>query len=435
VRKYLALVLGTIFILSFAALASAQDGPEVTLGGKIMVKGWHLSNVSLADDSSFAYVPTKEDAQNFYYTHLSLSADAKASENVRGMVELEIAHDGSGQSGLAYWGTYDSKYEDPLLVRQAWIQYTGAGLGMPAGIKVGHMPYALGLEKFLNLNRFGSDGILVWLDPMKELNIALSTWKIVEGELGGLGSFSDDVDAYIADLNYAWDADNTVGANITYLTHGGTSDEELDFYNAGINAHGKISGVSYGLEADLQFGEEGSSDFAGYGLYAKLGYMVDPINIRISGAYGSGDDDNDSDIDEFLTLEGPDYGYTARLVHYTLIYERILKTAAHTGEDDVQSNTGISNTTYVNLGVDVTPMPDLSLALDGFYLMATETPSGVDDYIGTEIDLKATYKLAKNLNYCVEAGYFMPGDFYKDSGLVSDDKEVLSLAHSLTLTF
>ena len=45
-RKFLALVLGVLFILSLTAIAFAEDKTEVTLGGKILVRGWNLSNVS-----------------------------------------------------------------------------------------------------------------------------------------------------------------------------------------------------------------------------------------------------------------------------------------------------------------------------------------------------------------------------------------------------
>lgn len=430
-RKYLALVLGVLFILSLTAIAFAEDKTEVTLGGKILARGWYLSNIAQTADSGLAYLPTKADAQTFYSTNVNLMVDAKVTDNVRGFLEIETASGTSKNSGLFYWGNYDTKPDAELRYRQAWIQYTGAGLGVPAGIKVGHMLYSLGQEKFLNFKRFGSDGILVWIDPTKEAHIALSTWKLREGSLNSF----DDADAYIADLGYMWDKDNTVGANYTYVRD---DRDDMDFHNIGVNANGKISAVSYGAEADLQFGDmkdgTAKTKFRGYGIFAKLGYMIDPVNVRASFAYGSGDtNDTDTKNKEFVTLEGPDYGYTARLIHYTQIYERVLKTAATQGND---ANTGIANTTYYNLGIDVNPTKELSLSLDGFYLMATKTPSNVGDKIGTELDFQGTYKLAKNLNYIVQAGYFWQGDFYKDMGYVtSKDKDVLMAVHGLQLTF
>ncbi len=425
-RKYLALVLGVLFILSLTAIAFAEDKTEVTLGGKILERGWYLGNVSSS-------LPQKAVAETFYSTNVNLMIDAKVTDNVRGFLEIETASDGSHNSGLFYWGNYDTKPDAQLLYRQAWIQYTGAGLGVPAGIKVGHMLVSLGEKQFLNFERFGSDGILVWIDPTKEAHLALSTWKLNEGSLNKF----DDSDAYIADLGFMWAKDNTLGANYTYVRG---QQNDMDFSNVGGYADGKISGLSYVAEVDLQLGDmketgTAKTKFRGYGIFAKLGYMIDPITVRASFAYGSGDtNDKDNKNKEFVTLQGPDYGYTARLIHYTQIYERVLRTAAL--QADNTRNTGIANMTYYNLGIDLKPVQDLSLSLDGFYLQATKTPSKVGDYIGSEVDFQGTYKLAKNLSYIVQAGYFWQGDFYKDMKYVtSKDKDVLMAVHGLQLTF
>ncbi|MEW6587166.1 MAG: alginate export family protein, partial [Nitrospirota bacterium] len=104
------------------------------------------------------------------------------------------------------------------------------------------------------------------------------------------------------------------------------------------------------------------------------------------------------------------------------------------------TNTGIANTTYYNLGVDFSPMKELTLSLDGFLLYATETDAweaavgdSVDDSLGTEIDFKGTYKITKNLSYFVEAGWFDAGDFYDDIG--AEDEDVTQLVHGLLFTF
>ena len=55
--------------------------------------------------------------------------------------------------------------------------------GMPAGIKIGHMPISLGEKQFLNNERFGDDAILVWIDPTKEFHLAAGTVKLNEGDV------------------------------------------------------------------------------------------------------------------------------------------------------------------------------------------------------------------------------------------------------------
>ena len=457
-KKYLALLLAVIFILSFAVAAFAEDKPEITLGGKLVLRGWYFDNI----DSSA--LPARTESQALYTSNVYLTVDAKVTDNVRGFIELETASGtaGSQYSGVYYWGTYDGKPNADILLRQAWIQYTGSGLlGVPAGIKAGHMLLSLGEKIFLDMTRFGSDGIVVWTDPTKELHIGAITAKLVEGATA-LGSINhnDDLDAYILLGTYMLDKDNTLGLNYTLIHSDGNlpslgaspNCESLNFQNVGVHANGKVAGLTYAAEADFQFGKvkdvEFSGEdvkFSGWAVLAKLGYMIDPVNIRASFAMGSGDKDaDDNKIQEFQALVGTDsIGAIARFTHYTLVYERMVRTAAAeqvvttTAGGNIRT-TGIANTTYYNLGIDVNPVKELSMSLDGFIIRATKNQLWEDasKNVGWEIDAKASYKLAKNLSYFVEAGYFNPGGFYDDVfGADSDIKNAATVIHGLKLEF
>jgi predicted porin len=473
VRKYLAIVLGVMLVLGFAATASAMD-TEVTLGGKIMVRGWYLKNVHHG-------VPEDTASQAWYDTEASIDMDIKVEENVRGFMELETSAYGDPYSGEYVWGHngYDQKPNADLYFRQLWIMYYGSGLlGVPAGIKVGHMPVSLGEKQFLNNERFGNDMILAWVDPTKELHIAGAIAKLVEGDPGPTAYHTDDVDGYVLLATYALDKDNTIGLNWTYIHSDGycpaldydaaagvvPNVDKLNFHNLGIHGNGDISGLSWGAEVDWQFGKvtnlrppevpvatwtlpTNELKAKGWAAFVNLGYMIDPINIRGEFAYGSGDDNLlDGDCKEFQTLQGPDEIEPAsRLVHYTQIYERTINTASllallTTSPDRNSRNTGIANTTYFRLGMDWAATPALDLALDGFWLKATKTGAWedllgrpVDSALGWELDFKGTYNIAKNLDYFVEAAGFWPGDFYKD--VYGDDETVTQLIHGLVLHF
>ena len=158
-KKYLAVLFGVIFLLSFTVTAFAiheempapvdqaivAKGPtQITLGGKIIERGWFFDNVD-------GISPTSTPSQALYTTNIYLTVDAKVSDNLRAFLELETSNKESNNSGVFYWGTYDTKNDMELKFRQAWIQYTGSGLlGAPAGIKIGHMPIVLGEKIFLN---------------------------------------------------------------------------------------------------------------------------------------------------------------------------------------------------------------------------------------------------------------------------------------------
>ncbi len=484
-KKYLILMLGVIFVLSFTASAFATD---IQLGGNIQVRGWYLKNVEQGGiDDIYVWNGTTYDNEGslmrvmpwnkkegrsyihdggpldgvtsdygddatssaWYDQRLTLTMDAKVADNLKGFVELETTSENYGRlngnhnylstTGTRTWGNNSfNESIGTLDVNQAWILYTGSGLGVPAGIKIGHQPLALSHKMFWDHTRHGDDSIVVFADPTKEMHVALLTVKAIEGELT---DNTDDIDGYCGLITYKIDANNTLGANYTYIT--GT-DEGLSLQNLGVHAGGNASGLSYKAEVDLQFGKvekdtPNEEKFKGYGIFANLGYKIDPINLRAGFAMGSGDADmGDNKNKEFQTLLGPDD------IHYSFIYEYIISSAAFNqaipnGVSDNRS-TGIANTTYYNLGVDYSVTKDLNLVLDGFILRATKVPDGSDfsKSLGWEVDLKAAYNITKNLTYGVAAGYFSPGKFYDPEkwGVDGVDKKgVPALMHSLTLTF
>ncbi|MEW6214061.1 MAG: alginate export family protein [Nitrospirota bacterium] len=458
-RKYLVVILSLFLVLGFAVLASAQDKPEVKLGGLILIRGWYFDNVT----PGTAAVPGDVETEADYSSTVRLSLDAKVADNVQGFMELENSiGEGIGQadatnqySGLYFWGSndYNAKPPSVLFFRQLWIQYTGSGLlGVPAGVKVGHQLLSLGEKQFLNHERFGDDAILLFMNPTKESLVGLVTAKLVEGTRNNA---QDDIDAYAILGTYKLDKDITVGANLTFINN---ADCDLSFQNLGLHANTKIADLALTGEIDYQFGSVGSApevDFGGYGIFVKGSYKIDPLTIRASVAYGSGDDSaNDDKNEEFQTTLGRDnISPYARLVHYTQIYERTtrsavpaLATATATTKAYSQGQvltlgntrtTGIANTTYFNIGVDVSPVKDLSLSLDGYYLTATEKwQTGQDDAIGTEFDFRGSYKLAKNLTYFIEAGIFSPGDYYTTGTTkLGTDDSVTQVVHGLSLTF
>ncbi|MEW6675692.1 MAG: alginate export family protein [Nitrospirota bacterium] len=291
--------------------------------------------------------------------------------------------------------------------------------------------------------------------------------KLVEGVYGW---HSDDIDGNAALATYKLDKDNTVGAYYAWIrndelssvgiAYPGAIPKELNLQNPGVHANGEIRGFTYAAEVDLQFGDlarayRSDVDYEGYGLFAKVGYKLHPIvNLRGSFAYGSGDDNpNDDRNEEFQVIMGLDtIGPFSRFIHYTQIYERTIRTAVANPINASQGqtlsagntrNTNIANTTYYNLGIDVMPTRNLILSVDGYVIQASEEwtdgeGNTIDDDVGTEVDLRGSYKIAKNLTYFVEAGFFSPGDYY-DSSLVNTTgvgaKTVTQIIHGLSFTF
>lgn len=381
----------------------AKGTTQITLGGELRTRGWYQKNI-------VSGAPVSSTSQAWYDQRVRLSVDANVSPNVQGYVQLEAGD--SLTSDVTKWGNFNSKLPG-FTILQSWMLYKGTGLfGFGSGLKIGHMPLALGEKQFFDHTRFGDDAIVFFMDPMKELHVGLLAIKFAEGSAS---DNTDDLDGYVALATYKLDPKNTVGINYTYLNN---SDSRFSHQNLGLHANGNIAGFGYKAEADIQFGDASAhSEFKGYAVMLGANYKIDPATVRGSFAYGSGPDSS-ADVKMFTP-------YLSAVQNYTLIYDYRVKTTANA------TAMGLANTTYYNLGADFSPMKDLSASVDGYLLRASKSnsPSGSKD-AGWEVDLKVVYNVAKNLTYQVDAGYFKTGKFYGDSR-----EDVTVVRNAITLSF
>ncbi len=426
-KRIASIFLSALFVLSYAASALAIHAEipsetqavvgagetQITLGGDLRVRGWYFDNVDGSGKVGKAMNPANVNSGAYYDERVRLSVDAKVNPNVEGMVQLESDTNNTlgtvGKSTDKFiWGNFNSKPAD-LTILQAWIMYSGSGLlGIPAGVKIGHMPLALGNGVFFDHTHFGDDALVFFANPTKNLETDLLSIKLFEGDKFVA---SDDLDGYVGIVSYKIDDKNTVGLNYTYLNSSGSANDPIlpanskfSLQNLELAGKGSISGLGYNYSGDVQFGKwTATQDASGWAATVGLNYMVDPVNVRAGFAYGSGNELNNNKHKQFTAFLGDDQ-------HYTLIYDYQLNTAAG-GRD-----TGLGNTTYYNLGFDVNAAKDLKASLDGYILRASEaTFSGQSKDVGWEVDGRIKYQIAKNLTYQVDAGYMHAGSFYKDA--------------------
>lgn len=424
-------MLGVLFVMSIAATAFG----EVNLGGEIRIRGWYEKNILPGTATGVSGTPADHKNLAFYDQRVRINVDAKVADNLKGFIQLEAdagkqddkymwARGAAAPAGASHAGE-NTKPGANMGISQAYIQYTGSGLlGIPAGMKIGHMPLSLGEKIFFDNTQFGDDAIVFFIDPNKQTHIGALTFKIAENKIGN--NPSADIDGYVLVGTYKWDDKNTVGANYTYLASGSSTVAmpSMKFQNLGIHANGEISGFGYKAEADFQFGDVQKDVKArGYGFLLGVNYKLNPVNIKAGFALGSGDKADTADKYEgFATFVGT-------VIHPTIAYEYRVKSAA----GDI--GTGLNNTTYYTLGVDYAATSDISLSADAYILRATKTAAGVSKNVGVEVDIVGKYQIAKNLAYSLNMAYFDAGKFYEESGMVADAKVATVLMHSLTLSF
>ncbi len=407
--------------------------------------------------------------QSYYEYRVRLNMEAKISPNTTGYVELESSNEnerntsentkwGSGSKGpkgnYPYGNWHD---ESSVFIRQAWIQHQGSGLlGVPLGVKVGKQLIKLGNGLFFDHTYFGDDAILAFVQPLKELTIAAYTIKFDENNI----YFNDDSTAYGLLASYAGNGWG-ISADATYVDHQSVSglylhqnfyatdfakfatgdvnlyDADIHLWNFGLRGnYDDIAGTGLGIRADVEFQTgkvelPGSSDLdlKGWAVLGGLDYKFKSIPLTITAEYARGSgDDNDKDIDAFITALGPEQ-------HYTFVYEYLAPSACNFGAN---YRTGLCNTQYVKLGGAADITKDLKAEVYGYWLKAVEDVSihggKKDDDLGWEVDGKVTYQLDKGLIYWVEGGYFWAGDAYDMEGGKSAD-DAWAVRHGIQLKF
>jgi len=458
VKRYLALVAGLIFVLGFTAVAFAihaeipsdtqavvaKGTTQITLGGEIRARG-EYKEVDFDKDTP---------GDSYYDSRVRLSVDAQVTPNTSGFVQVEA---GSGPTDDNYkWGTagngakgiynVGNAKQGSFNILQAWILHKGEGLlGVPAGVKVGHMPLALGNKLFFDHTKFGDDAIVFFVDPTKELHIGLLTAKFREGATNS----ADDANAYVGLFTYKGQGFNLSG-DITYVDDQSTTvsgprpnGSDIHFWNFGLRGDMKVDPVTIRADVELQTGKivnTGGAEpkFKGKAFLVGADMKVDPVTLTAEFAYGSGDKNlGGGDIKAFVTSLGAD-------PHFTYVYEYrtgnacaldVNKDGTVNPRTEGMQYGGICNTMYVKLGASAQPVKDLTASLNLFWLRANQVPDGWKKDIGIEIDPKVTYKIDKNLTYWIEGGYLMAGDFWKGGDANAKVDDAYAVRHGIMLTF
>ena len=461
-KKYLALILGAVFVLGFAASAFAihaeipaesqaviaKGATQITIGGDIRIRGEFQQNTSDFNDNN-------ADHKTFYDQRIRLDFGAKLSPNTQGFIQIEGGGDPSatniGGSSVWVWGNPapnqintgvyhegENKKGD-LRILQAWIQHTGSGvLGIPAGVKVGHMPLSLGNALFFDHTLFGDDAVVFFMDPTKELHVGLLTVKLREGST----ILNDDSTAYVGLFNYRT-KEFGVSGDVTYVDDqnkfgGNTIGTDAHLWNFALRGDATFSGLKVKADVEVQTGkitDTGASDvkFRGYAFLAGLYYTINPVKLTLEYAYGSGPGDDPTKFKMFVTALSQTY-YSTNVNTYLYNYRTITAAGSQFA--------GIANTQYVKLNADANVAKDLRLELELDWLRAAKNnvvsiggvhTLGDSKDIGVELDGRVTYTIDRNLKYWVEGGYLFAGNFWKTAAKSPDD--VYAIRHGIQLSF
>lgn len=451
----------------------------IELGGQIRIRGFFITDADFDDETG--------DNRANYDQRVRLNLKATVSPNTLGFIELETGNDGSadtytwGNCSSAATGLYGQGNckPDDMFIRQAYIAHQGTGLlGRLSGFKAGHMLLALGNGLFFDHSKFGDDAIVLWTSMGNGTEVSLTTIKFSERT----NTFSDDANAYVitgetsmnginlsGDITWVNDKDVT-GAAMASGGAPGTIKNKTDLWNLGLRGDTNMQGINIYGDIELQTGEIerfytdsagalGDLDLSGWALL--IGADMNVGNFTVTGefAYGSGDE-----IDSSTSAGvdgGDDYeGFITSLSsgeHYTYLYDDKVRTAAQalgtsttTGGAAGITDSGLTNTWYLNLGASTRVNPDVKVSGDIYYLQAAEDvaimgatkadgSAEMDDELGWELDGKIEYQIDTNLVYYIEGGILFAGDAYRvgtsTAGSNKDPDDPYSVRHGIILKF
>jgi len=451
-KRFLVSLLAIGLILAIGMPAVAQ----VKFSGQYTYEGWYESNRRLAPN---------EQSTGFQDHTLLLNAQFKAAEGLtlytRARINDKVWGDDAARDRVNNTGRYlrENIEFDYLYMR--------ANLG-PGFLQIGSAPSMLGtpfLDTDNPTNQFGYayTGLKGWyFAPVYE--------KYVENEVTNPAArtFGNATDADKSRFKftlikfgktwdtgftamYFWDRVNRPAGN-AYADYFG-----FDPYFRGtfgplyVEAEGYILYGKTKYEPGFVIPGQQDVDMNGYSAYAKARYTFGPAYVGAAFSWVSG---RGSDADK--SKQGAASGREFKPALILLNPDRdkwlgALGTASNglgnqspLGDTYVQ---GAVNYQMYQAFVGFKPMPKLELVgtysyakLDkkDIFVAPATVVSYVDDELGHEVDLTATYKLYDNLSYMVGFGYLWTGDAFKGTAPGAAANVVENdwlLMHKLSLTF
>ena len=341
-------------------------------------------------------------------------------------------------------GQLGAEGNDKADLRQAWVELGDAKSSVPLTLKVGRQLLSYGDERLIgsfdwnNIGRtfdaarlsytgnnwsveaFGASGVNVHAGDINESDLTNGTGR--DQFFGGLYFTTKALDIQTTDL-YA------LYLNESYSTG------DTDFITLGTRMKslaGKLNGFDYDLEAALQFGDFKGKDLSAGAIHAGTGYTFANApwkpRLGIEYDYATGDSDpRDGSTDTFQNLFPTNhkfYGYMD-LVSWQNLNNPAIQLKLAPGKN-------------VSVQADYR-LYWLAEAADGWYrangVTKVRPPApgkSPDSYLGSEIDLSATWKPCKNLALLAGYSHFFSGDYAKASG-PSDDADFVYT--SMTISF
>jgi hypothetical protein len=405
--------------------------------------------------------------RHYFDNRIRMGVAANIEPGLKGVLEIERSDDfGShntfnaapSPSNTTALGTPSGS--DSIYFRQAWVDW--AIPGTPIHIAGGRQLYTVGGSIVLSTVDNGADGIQVY-SALGPGTLTGYYWKL---QNDGDRRFADgDFDIYGGSYKFEWMARNGVelyglvsndkvrakGASVYCATATGQAPGSCGMtneYYVGANFFGVQGPFTYRLEGAYQGGiarktvvnttlgnSTGDIDREAFMVAGGVSWALVPeLSLNLDGGWASGDDNpRDNEHNNFqgiygffqptlLFSEGNPFGNTVAAQFGNNATNRaIFGTTMGTSDLDLNATLDDNNQRfspgmfYAKPGVKWVPVKQLTINGDVGLLWAAVNPAG-DSYIGTELDLKASWQVYKNLVVNSYFAYLIAGDYFDTGG-------------------
>lgn len=178
-------------------------------------------------------------------------------------------------------------------------------------------------------------------------------------------------------------------------------------------AMGKVGPADIKAEVTVAFGENDLAvgtdvDLEGLMAYLGVSLPVGPVTLGLEGAYAAGDDPDTTDTNEGALRMDYQSPFWSVILFNNMDYQ------GFDTQNNFASDFSLTNAMAGKVSVALSPMKGLSVYGAAVYAVRDQVAAGVDDAMGTELDLVATYAITENVSWTVGGGFLMAGDFYGD---------------------
>ena len=455
-----------IFTLLLGLFSMPAGAADVKFFGDYYVIGQWTSNYSLNDGSGTAAQQADNGGRGTFGQRLRVGTVFQITEGLKLTTRFDAlervwgqeAAVGTPNPATTTAGTGGFQDENNISWERAFVTFN---LG-PGFFDVGYQAVNYWSPIAFGNTSASSGGMIRYTAPIGPLTLSAYWQKGLEREFDPTIYKPSDWDRYALQGIYKWKS-GQAGLQLLWEHYESSVAETFDIWNtqvavpfpATMNYYEispyvqaklgpvDLEGKLYWTTGKFESKVAGTSDVDIDGLSAYLNGKVNigPAYVGVMFAYIKGDDPNDGD----RTVShggGRDWDPTLMLGNDKFAkwqggrYKSTIGWGTPSGGVKFRGGWSEENLVLYQGYAGYNPIPKLALRASFSYMKQDETPNGyVDDHIGNEFDITASYKIYPNLTYMVGFGYFWAGDWFKGTNASFQIDDCYLLMHQLTMTF